>query len=314
MGSASKAADLLARARAAWARFWHVPLRAERLALMRILLGAALLTDLLFQYLPHFAEFFGPGGVAPAGRHDAYQLRHWRWTVLFFNTDNLAVLYPVFAAWVAATAALTAGWHTRLMNVAVWFLTMCFINRNPNILNGGDDTLQVGLFLLMLSPSGRALSLDARRLRKRGRLPPGPAFTPAWPVRVIQIQLCLIYLSTGLVKLKGDGPFSGTWWDGTSIHYVLNYVTMSRWSFAQLPLPFWLTAALTYVSVWWEVLFPLLVLSRYTRRWALWFGVLFHLGIWLSVEVGWFSFYTLAFYGVWVPCAFWQKWRAPRGS
>src|SRR5262249_30235447 len=160
-----------------------------------------------------------------------------RWTVLFFNTDDLAVLYPVFGLWVAATAALTLGWRTRLMNVVVWFLTMCFVNRNPRVLNGGDDVLQVGLFLLMLAPSGRALSLYARGLRR-----PGAAFTPAWPVRVMQVQLCMIYLSTGLAKLKGDGLFSGTWWAGTSVHYALNDVTMSRWSFAQLPLPFWLTA------------------------------------------------------------------------
>jgi hypothetical protein len=309
MGSASKAADLRARAGAAWTRFWHAPLRAERLALTRILLGAALLAEQLFEYLPHFGELFGPGGVAPAGLHDAAQLGHWRWTVLFFHTDDLAVLYPVFGLWVAATAALTLGWRTRLMNVVVWFLTMCFVNRNPRVLNGGDDVLQVGLFLLMLAPSGRALSLDARRPRGSG-----PAFTPAWPVRVLQVQLCMIYLSTGLAKLKGDGPFSGTWWAGTSVHYALNDVTMSRWSFAQLPLPFWLTAALTYVSVWWEVLFTPLALGRRTRRWALAYGVLFHAGVWLTLEVGWFSFYTLALYGVWVPCAFWQKWRPPAGD
>jgi hypothetical protein len=61
-------------------------------------------------------------------------------------------------------------------------------------------------------------------------------------------------------------------------------------------------------------LFTLLVLNRHTRRWALWFGVLFHVGIWLTIEVGWFSLYTLALYGVWVPCAFWRKWRAPTES
>jgi hypothetical protein len=142
MASASESlgSRLRARAGSAWARFWHAPVRAERLALMRILLALALLTDQLFQLLPNFEEFFGAGGVAPAGLHDAFQLRSWRWTVLFFNGDDPAVLYPVFALWVAATVLLLVGCYTRLMNVAVWFLTMCFVNRNPNILNGGDDT------------------------------------------------------------------------------------------------------------------------------------------------------------------------------
>jgi uncharacterized membrane protein YphA (DoxX/SURF4 family) len=306
---------LWAALRERWTTFWHTPVRAERLAFMRILLGVALLTDQVFQYWPHFEEFFGPTGVAPEGLHDWYQLGSWEWTVAFFNTDNRAILDPIFWTWVSLTALFTAGLGTRVLNVAVWFLTMCFINRNGNIQNGGDDTMQVALFLLMLSPSGRALSIDAWLRRRWARFreapEPGPAYTPAWPVRLIQIQLAVLYCTTGLVKLKGTGLFEGTWWDGTSVHYVLNYVTMSRWSYAQLPVPFWITAPLSYLAVWWEALFPLLVLNRWTRRWALWFGVLFHLGIWLTIEVGWFSFYTWVFYGVWVPDRFWARWDAP---
>src|SRR5262245_15259000 len=117
---------------------------------MRILLGVALLTDQLFQLLPNIEEFFGATGVAPRGLHDAYQLRYWRWTVVLFNQDDMGVVLPVFFAWVAVTALWTVGLWTRLMNVLVWFGTLCFVNRNPNILNGGDDTMQVGLFLLML--------------------------------------------------------------------------------------------------------------------------------------------------------------------
>jgi hypothetical protein len=294
-----------------WARFWHVPVRAERLGLMRILLATALLTDQVFQYWPYFEEFFGASGVAYQGLHDRHLLYAWRWTVSFFHSDAPHVLYPIFWLWVSLTALLLVGWQTRLVNIAVWFLTLCFINRDISILNGGDDTMQVALFLLMLSPSGRALSLDAwlqrRRLRALGKIP-GPVHTPAWPVRLIQIQLCLIYLTTGLVKLQGYAPFESTWWDGTSIHYVLNYVIMSRWSYAQLPVPFWITAPMTYLSVWFETLFILLVLNRWTRPWALWFGLAFHLGIWLTIEVGWFSFYTCTFYGVWVPDWFWQRY------
>ena len=127
----------------------------------------------------------------------------------------------------------------------------------------------------------------------------------------------MIYFTTGLVKLQGTGGlfkpdgvgwFEGTWWDGTSIHYALNYVTMSRISYASLPLPLWLTMMMTYTSVWWETLFPLLVLFRWTRKWALLLGILFHLGIWFTLAIGWFSFFMIAFYGVWVPDEFWARW------
>jgi hypothetical protein len=307
------------RAYSWWTRFWHAPVRAEPLACFRILLGAAMLADQLLQLLPRLDEFFCATGVAPTGLHDWYAVKNFRWTIWLFNHDQPSVVYSWFAIWVAVTLTWTIGFFTRLSNVAVWFMTMCFVNRNPNILNGGDDTMQVGIFLVLLSPCGRALSVDAWLARRRGKLAPGPAYVYPWSLRLMQIQLCVIYASTGLVKVKGecDCPdpwwdvttikFAGTWWDGTSIHNVLNYVTMSRWSFAQLPLPFWLTRLMTYTCVWWEVLFTPLVLHRWTRKWTLWFGVAFHLGIWFTIEVGWFSFYTLAYYGAWIPGEFWDR-------
>jgi len=279
---------------------------------MRICLGLALLTDQLFQYLPNMMEFFGPTGIAPQGLHDRYQIRRWLWTILVFNHDDPSVLYPFFWTWVGITFLWTVGLFTRFTSVLVWLGTMCWIARNPNILNGGDDTLQCGIFLLLLSPCGKALSLDAW-LRRRRTGDTSPAWVPPWSIRVLEIQLCLIYLTTGIAKLAGDGALGdyywplGTWWDGSAIHYVLNYVTMSRWSFAQLPLPYWCTAILTYTSLLWEIGFTFLVMNRRTRWAALWFGLLFHLGIYLTIEVGWFSFYTMAFYAVWVPERFWAR-------
>ena len=195
------------------------------------------------------------------------------------------------------------------MNVALWVLTHCFINRNLNVVNSGDNILQIVIFMLMFAPTGQAFSLDARRRRRAGTLPE-PNMTPAWPVRVLQIQLVLIYCTTGLVKLKGEGGwFTETWWEGTSVHYVLTNTVMTRFPYPWLPLPFWMTMVMTYTCVFWEALFPFLIFSRWTRKWALWFGVLFHLGILASVEIGWFSFYSLMLYAVWVPGEFWDRWR-----
>jgi hypothetical protein len=55
-----------------------------------------------------------------------------------------------------------------------------------------------------------------------------------------------------------------------------------------------------------------LVLFRRTRAAALWLGMSFHLGIWLTIEVGWFSFYVMAFYAVWVADWFWKRLREPQ--
>jgi hypothetical protein len=62
--------------------------------------------------------------------------------------------------------------------------------------------------------------------------------------------------------------------------------------------------------VWWEVSFPLLVLWRWTRKWALLYGILFHIGIFLTMAIGWFGFYMIDLYGVWAPDEFWERWDA----
>ncbi|MBI3408560.1 MAG: HTTM domain-containing protein [Planctomycetes bacterium] len=292
----------------AWQRFWHAPIRAERLALTRILFALALLTDQLLQFLPIFPDLYGPGGFYPQGLEDQWLLDTWRWPILFFNTDDLRWVYPLFFFWMGVTVAFLLGWKTRSMNVVLWLLCYAFITRTQALRTGAEDVMMATVFLLLLAPCGHAFALDLKRRRREP-----PVFTPAWPLRLLQIQLCVIYLTTGLAKVLApawyDGWFTGAWWDGTALHYVFCKVHMTRWSFAQLPLPFWLTAAMTYTAVWWEVLFTLLVCFRRTRRWALWFGVLFHIVIYVTLEVGWFSFYTLALYGVWVPGEFWDRFR-----
>lgn len=304
-----------------WKRFWHTPVRAETLGLLRIIFGAVLLTDQLFQYLPIFNWLFGPHGIAPAGVNDEYLAKWWRWTIVFFNTDNLTILYSAFFIWMAATIAFMLGWRTRIMGVVVWLGVLCFLNRNPNVKNGGDDVQQLIIFLLMFSPCGAALSLDQLRRRKKLRaLGKGdvcePVYIKPWALRLFQIQLCVLYFTTGIAKLGAYGLdfASNAWWNGTALHYVLNDITLTRWPFAQVPQPLWMTAILTYISVWWETLFPFLIIWKRTRKWALYFGLLFHIGIYIMIEVGWFSFYTMTVYAAFIPSVYWMKRAAKRTS
>lgn len=293
-----------------WTRLWHQPLRAERLGLMRLCIGLALLGEQLVEFLPNLPVLYGPEGIAPDGARTSLALGRWRWATLFFYTDDLFTVYVVFWLWAFFAAAFAVGFFTRASNVAVWLLTMAFVNRTRFLLNGGNDMLQAALFLLMFSPSGQALSVDAwlrhRLTRRPGDGDSNQAYVAAWPVRLIQFQLCIVYFSTGLLKLKGyPGLFMGTWYEGSSVHYALNIVDRARWAYCQFPLPFWLTACLTYATLAWEALFPFLLFTRPTRWLALGFGVLFHVGICCSIEVGWFGYYALCYYAVWTPDEFW---------
>lgn len=290
-----------------WEHFWHEPVRAERLALLRIGVGLSLLTDQLLQYLPFWGYLFGPNGTGSFALNEGWMVGSWRWPAAFLYSDEQWVLGLWFALWVASALALTLGYKTRVAAILAWALTMAFFSRNTNVKNGGDDIAQIGLFWLMLAPCNQVWSLDAKRspeLRKDT--------VPPWAVRVLQIQMCMMYTATGFAKLKGG--WHGTWLQGTSLHYVFNDLGLIRWSYAQLPVPFWISLPLNYVALAWEVLFIPLVLIPFTRRFALFYGLLFHIVIYLTLEVGWFSFYSMALYPVWLTDTWltqdWPVWRA----
>ena len=290
-----------------WTRFWHEPIRAEQAAGVRIFFMITLITDLLVEYIPHLELFYGPDGVAPEGVVDYSNATLWRWTGFLFRTDNMIAIYIFFGVFLTACVLFLIGWKTRWMGVLVYLLTLAFQTRNFMFLNYGDDVLMCALFLLMFTPSGKALSLD-RWLEKRrhpDRVDNPPMIAP-WSIRLFQLQLCLIYFTTGFAKLQGEEFFSTTWTEGSTIYYVLNNLRRTRFSYALVPVPYWITVAMTWSSLAFEVLFPLLVLFRWTRFWTLWFGVLFHLGIFVFMDIGFFSIYMIALYGAWIPGKYWD--------
>jgi hypothetical protein len=153
----------------------------------------------------------------------------------------------------------------------------------------------------MFSPASAAWSLDARRRRKNAGT--GPVLIPPWSVRLMQIQIALVYLFTGLVKLSApyyddDGSFAQDWLTGEAVYWVLNDVALARWPYAWLPVPLVVCRLLSWATLAFELGFPLLVLFRRVRPWLLLAGLAFHLGIWVHTEVGWFSPVSMCWYAL----------------
>ena len=126
---------------------------------------------------------------------------------------------------------------------------------------------------MMLSPCGAALSLDARRVARRRGTPAEPLIIP-WAQRLIQIQLCLVYFDTAVLKCTGT-----TWLTGTAIHYVLFNHEVGQFNFEWLATYPMLIGVLTLAALWIEFALPFLLWFRPTRRWIALSGVLLHLGI-----------------------------------
>jgi uncharacterized membrane protein YphA (DoxX/SURF4 family) len=218
--------------------------------------------------------------------------------------DDATLLGGTMIAWAIVTGMLLLGLWTRPAAIATWALSMSFANLNDSIDNAGDTIRGIILFYLVLCPCGAVWSVDRLWRRWRGdeaRI----LYVPPWPIRLLLIQLAVIYFCNGIYKLVG-----GSWREGYSLYYVLSDFTLTRISMAQIPLPLWLLRLMTWSVLVWEVTFPLMVmLHRWTRFVALAFGVAFHLGIFFTMELGFFVPYALCMY---LPLLPWERWIGPR--
>jgi hypothetical protein len=219
-------------------------------------------------------------------------LRPWQESDAFVLTAMFLFLGSAFL--------MLIGLQTRFAVVVTWLLSMSFANANPYLDNAGDTIRGILLFYLMLCPCGAVWSVDALFRRT----PPGTSvpglYVHPWPIRLLFVQMIYIYFMNGAYKLMG-----ANWLDGYSLHYVLGDLVITRFSPSMLPLPTWLGRVMTWSVLIWEVSFPLLVLMKWTRLAALIMGVMFHLGIFATMELGGFVPYALCMY---IPLLPWGEW------
>jgi uncharacterized membrane protein YphA (DoxX/SURF4 family) len=279
--------------------WWTEPVRAERLAALRIGLAIVLLVDVLVQYLPHYADYFGAGSLGSPEVFAGRNTEHWHWSLLR-ALDDSRLFIPILLLWAAAAVLLLVGWRPRWAAFVAWALSVSFLNLNYGLHNSGDRIRSIVLFYLMLTPCGAAWSLDACRQRKKD-MPTGPAFISPWALRLLFIQMTLIYFFNGFYKLVGP-----EWRTGEVLHSILGNVQWARWAFAELPAPYPVTKVLTWLVLAWELGFPILVIMKPLRIPTLWFGVALHIGLAVSLELGLFSFYMLCLY---LPLVPWERWR-----
>lgn len=271
----------------AWHRFWFTVSPAYTLGLVRIVFGALIISWTL-ELKTNFDVRFGSQGVVPRAYDGA-----WTWSVFeLFPSDD-----ALLAGWVVllvAAIALTIGWQSRFAAIVVFVLVMSFERRNPWVFNAGDMLLRVEAIMIMLAPCGAALSVDQWRRS-------GSFFSSReckqWALRLMQVQVSIIYISTVIAKLAGE-----TWQNGTAVMYSLRQSDM-----IVIQTPQWLTDNLLLMNglAWGtlvvEFAIGVLVWNRRCRPWVLAAGVLLHVGIALSLEVGLFSFAVFVLYLTFLP-------------
>lgn len=282
--------------RMAW---WTEPVRAERLAALRIGVSLVLLLDVLWHYLPYAAEFLGANGLGgPEVFAGPAADRIWDWSlpreIPYLGTPGI-----LLSLWTASAVLLLVGAFSRFSALVAWLLAVSVHHFNPFVVNSGDNVRNTLLFYLMLCPCGTVWSVDAWWARRRVATPL-PSYVYPWPLRLLFVQLVVLYFMTGLIKLVFP-----EWARGTAMHYHLANLAWTRWPYEQLPFLLTLAPFFTWITLAWELGFPVLVFLAWTRQPALCLGVLFHLGTVFLFQLGPFPFYMLCFY---LPLVPWERY------
>jgi len=272
----------------AWERFWFEPTSVATVAVVRIAFGfvafgwtASLAPDLM--------SFFGRRGIIPVQPSN----RFWIGVLSPAAPD-----WAVYLAWgllLVAAACLVIGYHSRLASVIVFIGILSFERRNPFIFNAGDVLVRNLAFYVMLAPTGVALSLDAWR-RARDKLWEFPKRAP-WAMRLIQIQLSVVYFATVWAKVRGND-----WNDGTAVSYALRLTDLERFhvpSFISTNLT--LSNLATFGTLALELSIAFFVWNRKIRPWVLAGGVAMHLAIALNIMIGFFTMAMFTAYLSFVP-------------
>jgi Vitamin K-dependent gamma-carboxylase len=271
----------------AWNRFLFGPISARPLGAFRIVFGLIILGYLALMTV-EFDYWYTSAGLLQGSeaREAAGPLRFS--PLLYVNDPTIA---HVFLASTAAVAVgFTLGWRTRLMSILLYLGMLSLYHRNVTS-NGGPDVVPFLLtFYMMLCPCGAAYSLDARRAaRKRGT--PAETLIVPWAVRLLQMQLCLIYFQSCVIKCQGS-----LWLNGTTVHYLLFNREFGQFNMewlAQYPL---LINLMTHGALLIEFALAFWLWFRPTRRWAILGGVALHLGILQMINVPAFGEVMMATY------------------
>jgi predicted DCC family thiol-disulfide oxidoreductase YuxK len=278
-----------------WSQFWFRSSPTAPIELTRIGIGAALLVNYSLA-TPYLFDFWGDAGWMPLSIVFANGRDFWKQSI-FFYFDARWQWVAFQALFLLSCFCLMIGWRTSWVKWIVLVGQLSYDRRNPVLPYGVDSILACLLLILCLAPIGRAMSFDrARQVRaaKRRDLEAAlPVFRSAWAgacMRLIQIQMALLFLFSGLNKIRGDD-----WWNGDAIwlvfvtndYYVRSVVDI-------LAAHYWLVNIATYSTIVIEIAFPFLVWQKQTRPFLLAAAIFLHSQFALLMGMPYFSFVMIS--------------------
>ena len=242
------------------------------------------------------------------------------WLVAMLGGPSPDVVWPLVIGSLIGGVLLTLGLGGRLMALVTLLVTTNVVDLNGHAGGSYDELLSNGLWLCVLAGGEATLSVSAwlehRRWWPSVEVVAFPRWLAGW-------QLVLMYGATGLQQVSAYWVPGG---ESSALYYILQQPSWHRTDMSWIAYVFPLTQLATTITWIWEVTAPLWLLAVWwaaqpkpVGRLAAWsnqiklrwifmgIGLSMHLVIFVTMDVGPFSFLSVAFYTVMVHP---HEWRA----
>lgn len=273
---------------AAWNRFWFDS-RSDQQLLPLAVFRIAFYSVMFFFYFTRAFDvefFYSDSGLLP----DSYRmnLEYFKFhPTIFSGIENVPVLHAMHSLFLVLLLFCAIGFFTRFATIGAFLLHLMFLNRNMTVMFGVDMIGTFYMLYMCFANSNAYFSLDSK-IRPAAKIQTEASHIA---LRLMQIQLCVVYGYAGLEKLKGV-----RWWDGSALWDVLSMGNMQRWDLSFVSHAPIALATGVYVVLFWEIYFPILIWVKKLRNPMLLFGVGMHVGIFLFMNLPSFGAMMISLY------------------
>lgn len=261
-----KANDITSR----WNNFFYKEAPVEGVAIFRILLGLLALVTFLQDSLI-MTDLWGPMGLQSTDT----MMKNYNFPILsifqYLRLTN-SLLLTLVTIQSLSLLCFTIGYKTRLSTWVSFILMVSFHQRNINILSSADLLMRIMLLLMLFAPSGNAYSVDSIIARLKGN--PLKRNHSRWTMRLIQLQIAVVYVSTVIAKAKGI-----TWLDGSAVYYATRLDDLTRFTVPYILDNIWMIKIITWSTLAIELALGTLIFIDEIRKELIIVGIVFHLGI-----------------------------------
>lgn len=269
-----------------WNKFFFEERPTEGIALFRIIWISLILMYFLAD-LGNVQDFYGPHAlISLHTTREQFPFVHAN----LFHMFNLSYefTYGLIIVYGISLVMSLLGLFTRPALIVALLCMASLHQRNIWLLSSSELLMRTITLLLIFSPCGHSLSIDAFIGRHL------PSFKkkrnwPIWVLRIIQIQVSVIYLWTVWHKLKGE-----TWLDGTAVYYATRLEDLTNFTIPFLLNSLFFLKLMTWGTLLVEFSLGFFIWFKKWRRPIIITGIVFHLGIQYFMSIPFFELFMIA--------------------